>query len=327
MLNNHSNREVYIDAECIINRNYYEGIKEMVSCIICSGIIVDPSQCNSCENNFCKVCIMTWKVKSNNCPFKCQIITIKDSGRTIKNLLEKLQFTCPNKCDLEFSYDNLIKHFPNCKNRKILCSQCSQLITKNSESAEIENLRYLISELEEENLMLKDKLLGKDNEIKDFNTTLNDINDGIKRFSTLNVSGSNFVSQSLVMQNFQNLQNSQIAQSMNNLQANNNLNNNNSNNSNNNPGFKHSNSNSSMNSSNNKSDEETGLVDKCTHFKGNYKPIFACCSKAYPCFICHNAKEKHAYEFSNKVVCLLCSNIYSGTECNQCGAIQMYKKK
>jgi uncharacterized CHY-type Zn-finger protein len=74
-------------------------------------------------------------------------------------------------------------------------------------------------------------------------------------------------------------------------------------------------------------DKQLGLIDKCDHFKGNYKPIFACCDKAYPCYLCHNEKQTHSYEFSNKVVCLICNDIYTGNQCSQCNAVQIYKKK
>ena len=69
------------------------------------------------------------------------------------------------------------------------------------------------------------------------------------------------------------------------------------------------------------------LIDKCEHFMGNYKPIFACCGKAYPCYLCHNEKQKHKYEFSNKVICLICNIEYTGMVCPKCGAAQIYKKK
>lgn len=69
------------------------------------------------------------------------------------------------------------------------------------------------------------------------------------------------------------------------------------------------------------------LIDKCKHFMGNYKPIFACCGLAYPCYLCHNEKQKHKYEFINRVICLICNIEYTGKVCPKCGASQVYKKK
>lgn len=75
------------------------------------------------------------------------------------------------------------------------------------------------------------------------------------------------------------------------------------------------------------SENKNILFDKCEHFIGNYKPIFACCNMAFPCYICHNEKQKHKYEFSNKVICLMCELEYTGKNCPNCGAPQLYKKK
>ena len=72
---------------------------------------------------------------------------------------------------------------------------------------------------------------------------------------------------------------------------------------------------------------ELGIVDKCEHFKGNYIPIFSCCEKSYPCFICHNKYQNHEFIISNKVVCLICKNIYSGPKCDVCNTYQIYRKK
>jgi hypothetical protein len=74
-------------------------------------------------------------------------------------------------------------------------------------------------------------------------------------------------------------------------------------------------------------EENQGLIDKCPHFKGNYNPVFACCDEAYPCYLCHNEKQNHTFQFSNKVVCLKCSEIYMGSTCPGCQTIQMYRKK
>ena len=72
---------------------------------------------------------------------------------------------------------------------------------------------------------------------------------------------------------------------------------------------------------------ETKLIDKCKHFYGNYKPIFACCGNAYACYLCHNENENHKYEFSNKVICLICNTIYTQNSCPKCNVPQVFKRK
>ncbi len=76
-----------------------------------------------------------------------------------------------------------------------------------------------------------------------------------------------------------------------------------------------------------KNTNEGGLIDKCIHFKANYKPIFQCCNQVYPCYICHDERETHTYIFSEKVLCLVCGNIYEGMQCNKCFTKQLYIKK
>lgn len=75
------------------------------------------------------------------------------------------------------------------------------------------------------------------------------------------------------------------------------------------------------------SNNQLELFDKCPHFKGNYIPIFKCCEKSFPCYICHQEATNHLMELSDKVICLYCKEIYSGNCCESCGAFQLYKKK
>ena len=69
------------------------------------------------------------------------------------------------------------------------------------------------------------------------------------------------------------------------------------------------------------------MFDKCPHFYGNYMPKFACCNKFYGCYLCHNENEDHIYQFSNKVSCLFCKNVYAGKTCTKCKAKQLFQRK
>ena len=235
----------------------------MVICIICTGVIIEPMQCITCENAYCKECIQSWMKKSTMCPFKCSNITVKECSRTIKNLLEKLILKCPYSCSdvMEYTYENLMKHFKLCDRLKNYCPCCNAFVLKTDikESQEMLNLKDKVIMLEEEILNLKIKNSELQEQLK----------------KPKERPGSAFIHKSNL----------------------------------------------------NIKDRNVGLIDKCEHFKGNYKPIFTCCNKAFPCYICHNEKQTHPYQFSSKVVCLLCNNIYNGTQCSQCNAIQVYKKK
>ena len=101
------------EEEIVINKDYYEGIKSMITCSICSLIIQNPVQCNKCQNFFCSKCINNWTIKSNFCPFKCQDNEYIPS-RICKNLISQIKVKC--KCGEEMSYDKYVEHKDICNN-------------------------------------------------------------------------------------------------------------------------------------------------------------------------------------------------------------------
>lgn len=242
---------LFLDSETIINKDFYENVKEMLSCCICAGILINPKQCSTCENCFCSECIENWIKKSHTCPFKCSYPKIKEGGRMIKNLLEKLIFTCENKCGAtNLSYNNKIEHMKICKNIKIVCDTCGAEYNENK----INKKRNLFDELS-------------------------------KQYSDLRVDLKSLLEEKAVLKE-------------------------------------------KLRKLKNKTINRNGvLIDKCEHFYGNYKPIFICCNQAFPCYLCHDEEQFHHYEFSNKVLCLICGNIYQGSTCNICNSKQVYKKK
>ncbi len=260
------NKYQYIDAESIVNKQFFEGIKEIVICIICTGIVANPMQCKQCENIFCSDCIKSWCRKSSTCPLKCSTFETKEASRTIKNLLDKLIFKCANKCQdqNDFTYENLMKHiYTSCDKLKSNCPCCDSFVLRSQikETEVIRELKCQIIRMETENANLK-------NRNKELSSEIQNINQINKTFI------------SAASQSFRK-----------------------------------------------KEDDSPSLVDKCLHFKGNYNPIFACCDKAFPCYVCHNENQNHSYQFSNKVICLVCNEIYMGSTCPGCQTTQMYKKK
>lgn len=273
----------FLDTEAVLNKEFFETIKEMVVCVICTGVIIDPKQCSNCENTFCKMCISDWLKTGNTCPFKCVQFSVKEPSRTVKNLIEKLSFKCPLDCSLkvDMNYDTVCKHFNDCEKLKSECPTCGTLVLKNhiKENKEILKLKKRLLTMEEENFKLMQEKNEFANEIRRFNEREKE-------------------------REFQREKDKEK------------------------PHNKSPSANNFNMIRDRPSDEsELGLIDKCDHFKGNYKPIFLCCNKAFACYICHSEKQDHAYEFSNRVVCLLCNNIYTGSKCTQCNAYQIYRKK
>ena len=95
--------KIIIQENTIINKEYYEGIKNMIKCVICLNIITDPEQCNKCQHIFCSACIK----KAKLCPLKCQNNKYIPSPECTK-LLSGLKIKCD--CNKEFNYDFYLEH-------------------------------------------------------------------------------------------------------------------------------------------------------------------------------------------------------------------------
>jgi hypothetical protein len=252
-----STNDYFLDTQNIINQEFFYTVKELLTCIICKGVILDPKQCQTCENTFCNMCISKWMLKSKTCPYKCSTLAIKNCTRAIRNLLDKLIIKCPFDCnnEIQFNYDTLLKHLKTCNRAKCKCPTCGTLVSEE-----------LLDSYQGVRLKEEIKLLQEAN--KKLQADKTELSDKLKLLNKMGSVGANSTAES-----------------------------------------------------------ELGLKDKCEHFKGNYIPLFACCSKAYPCYICHDKESNHVYEFSNRVICLNCNNIYTGLQCSQCNTFQVYRKK
>lgn len=313
----------YIDPDCITNPAFYDSIREIVVCNICTGILLNPRECSLCQNSFCKKCLDEWTCINSSCPYKCEKSEFRESSRTLKNLLEKLLFHCNscNSTEKEQTYALFLKHVKSCEKIKVNCPTCDSLVNKKTLNENkfylklkesYNNLLEKFKSSKEENQKLKEEIkfikenqqhqLPSDSPMKSFiNSNFQNVN--LNRRNSTGSNLNNFIS---------NLSNNS---NINNFPINNNSNNNNSN-------FPINNNNNSNNLN-----SEIGIIDKCEHFKGNYMPIFSCCEKSFPCFMCHDEVKDHQYKISNKVVCLICKNIYSGPKCNVCNSYQVYRKK
>ena len=103
---------MYLDKSDIINIEECKAIENCIICTICSGVVIDPLQCRSCENVFCRSCIEEWKKKSNTCPYKCQDFTLKEN-KIFNSIIANLKFKCSNGCDEAIPYLELSEHYQN----------------------------------------------------------------------------------------------------------------------------------------------------------------------------------------------------------------------
>ena len=97
----------------IANKEIYEAIKDSITCPICQCLMTDIMECMKCQNVCCKKCLDDWKKKGGDCPNRC-----KSEFRKViqnKNLIYKLKFRCINGSKGEINYEDLKKHYENCK--------------------------------------------------------------------------------------------------------------------------------------------------------------------------------------------------------------------
>ena len=108
---------MFIDSQLLINKNKFKGIEKFILCPICEGIVNIPYECLECQNNFCKNCIEKWKLKNNNCPFRCKELNLIHN-RFLENILsELLKFKCDKEFDEINNYKDIDKHYNGkCKN-------------------------------------------------------------------------------------------------------------------------------------------------------------------------------------------------------------------
>ena len=95
--------------EYVIKDDYFNSVKEEVTCTICLDIKIDPVMCSKCQNSFCSNCIKNWEKQSSECPFKCQFPSYTPA-RIIKNLVSKLNFKCKNGCNEIIPFEKLKIH-------------------------------------------------------------------------------------------------------------------------------------------------------------------------------------------------------------------------
>jgi hypothetical protein len=100
----------HISVDKIINKNEFKILGDNTICSICQEVFYEPVQCQSCQNCFCKECILSWMKKSKACPFKCEKPEYKEN-RFVNNILSILKFKCDNGCDKEIQYSEITKHY------------------------------------------------------------------------------------------------------------------------------------------------------------------------------------------------------------------------
>ena len=290
-----------LPIECIKQYIIPKDILNTLICSLCNGIFYKPFQCNKCNKIYCRTCIETYQLNNNEkLPCNCNINNYTLVEKNIKQNLSKIYFKCPFNCsDEKFDYINVINHIFQCKNKNVNCPKCNNIIKR----SELKNPNEEISKSINISI-LKDELFQTKDEIRKLLSELNLLKSINKKKSIPKIIKPKEEKKEKEKEK-------EISKNIINL-----------------PPLKEKKEKLKQKISiKNIIKIEPKFIDKCKHFYGNYKPIFACCKKAYPCYICHNENENHNYEFSNKVVCLMCNTIYTQNICPKCHVPQVFKKK
>ena len=136
----------YINEDTIIKNETYELFKDMILCKKCKNLLIEPSMCTNCQNQFCQNCIDKKKIKKIKCPIckKCNFNEINEKNRLIK----KFKFKCIKGCGEEILFDEINNHYKNSCKKKIIRNL--EILTK-EQVAEIkkkkkkQEIKYLTS--------------------------------------------------------------------------------------------------------------------------------------------------------------------------------------
>ena len=100
--------------------------KELFTCMIHDGILIDPVTCQDCNNNFCIECATDSKKRKDNCPYCGHNPFNFERNNILRNLINSMVLIC-NKCGRKFEkneekeYDD---HILKCV--KLSCLLCKK---------------------------------------------------------------------------------------------------------------------------------------------------------------------------------------------------------
>lgn len=105
-------QDYVVETERVVNQ---EMLTNELKCQICHGVLMNPMECNTCENCFCMNCLQKWLKEAGKCPMKCDgdLDFKMKAHKVIRNMLTALSVTCRNQengCRQILDYDKLEIH-------------------------------------------------------------------------------------------------------------------------------------------------------------------------------------------------------------------------
>lgn len=90
-------------------------------CLICSEVALEPMECDSCGQIFCKICINDWISKNPavKCPKRCTSSIIPIRSKALLKVYKNLDIRCANpKCEKILKLGDLAPHEEICMKPK-----------------------------------------------------------------------------------------------------------------------------------------------------------------------------------------------------------------
>ena len=104
----------FIDDDCIIKDEVFQGIQNLVICDICKKILKNPMMCNNCQKAFCKECID----KKGKCTTASCKVSEFVKNKNALPVLKMVKYKCSN-CKEEVKYEDVEKHLEDgCMHRE-----------------------------------------------------------------------------------------------------------------------------------------------------------------------------------------------------------------
>jgi len=184
----------FLDESSVDNKDFFNQIKEDITCLICHGLIWNPLICTNCEIAYCSECISKWKLINSQCLTRCSnnSIILKPIGRILKNLLDKVIINCQNGCKI--SLLQYPTHILPCieRNKIVECWCCFEKTKKcNVKTSEEDYLSLIdkvkcyeskLGSLEKDNIIKNEKIKLLEYQLKSTETIMKNFENTNKKF-------------------------------------------------------------------------------------------------------------------------------------------------
>ncbi|CAD8123442.1 unnamed protein product [Paramecium sonneborni] len=124
-----------------------KSINQNLQCILCKQLVVNPKECEECQNLFCSSCIDDWLKAKQTCPGKCKNFLATVPHRLIRDAIGQIIVKCKNiNCNKQMTLSSLENHIKNCEHTIQICNNqgCQKQISLNEMKDHKNNCQFRI---------------------------------------------------------------------------------------------------------------------------------------------------------------------------------------